>query len=201
MHRMISRLSGLVMAAFTLGWLAIGVTEAVQKPLKEQTTYPSFIAPPATLNETVLSTDLVLLGRVVGSIQRDRPHPGNHGVWIRTGHRVKVLEVFRGPSGHDLSDQEITVVQSGGDRDRGGHIERLSAHGFPQLATGKEYVLFLTNSGEDWGPAYGPDAVFERSGDRVLPFGKSQTSTRQATQSWTEFLTVLRNSGIQRGGN
>jgi hypothetical protein len=53
---------------------------------------------------------------------------------------VKVLEVFRGSY---VRDDEITVVQSGGDRDRGVHIERLSAHGFPLLETGKEYVLFL----------------------------------------------------------
>jgi hypothetical protein len=44
--------------------------ELAQKPVKEATTYPSFIGPAATLNETFLSTDLVLRGRVLGSSPR-----------------------------------------------------------------------------------------------------------------------------------
>jgi hypothetical protein len=183
-------------------WIGSASAERVQKPVKEQTIYPSFIGPPPTLNETMLSAELVVLGRVLGNSPRDKAHVENGGTWIRTGHRVKVLDVFRAPAGSDLGGHEITVVQSGGERDRGTHIERLSTHGFPLLEIGKEYVLLLARAGgEEWGSAYGPDGAFERFGDRVLPLGKSETSARQRNQDWDQFLQVLRNLGIQRGGN
>lgn len=181
-------------------WAISATNGQAAKPTKEVTTQPDFIGPPPSLNETVLSTDLILRGRVIGGAPRDTPHAGNRGTWIRTGHRVKVLEVFRAPAGTDLEGQEITVIQTGGDRDRGNHIERLTTSRFPLLQNGKEYVLFLERADvSDWGSAYGPDGVFEDANGQVRPFGTSQVAERQRSKPWTEFLKLLRNQGIGGG--
>jgi len=193
-----SLLLGVLLVVST--WTVSASNGQATKPVEQTTTHPDFIAPPSSLNETMLSTDLVLRGRVIGGAPRDKPHAGNRGTWIRTGHRVKVLEVFRAPAGIDLEDREITVMQSGGDRDRGNHIERLTTARFPLLEKGQEYVLFLERADvSDWGSAYGPDGVFENVDDRVRPFGTSQVAARQRNLQWTEFLKSLRNFGVGEG--
>lgn len=170
---------------------------AQAKPIKEQPIYVEFNGPPSSLNEAILSVEVVLRGRVVGSGPRDKAAPrGGRGMWIRTGHRVKVLEVFRAPTSLDLTDAEITVVQRGGDRDRGSYVGRTIVPGFPLLGSGNEYVLFLARADTDWTPAYGPDGVFENAGERVRPLGMSQMATRQKDLPWAEFVQLLRNFGV-----
>lgn len=180
-----------------LGLVSVKAADQGQKPVKEQTIYTEFIGPPSTLNETVLSTELIVRGRILGNAPMDKTHVGNRGTWIRTGHRVRVLEVLRAPAGVEPIN-EITVVQTGGDRDRGQHVERLTTHRFPLLHPGKEYVFFLERAENGaWGSAYGPDGVFERDGDQVRPLGVSKMAARQGDLTWTEFIQVVTNFGIQ----
>ncbi len=180
-------------------WCVAAESAHGQKPVKEHTSHPDFIAPPSSLNETVLATPLIVRGRILGSGPRDTGQVGNPGTWIRTAHRLQVIETLHSPPDAELGD-EITVVQTGGERDRGTHVERLNVNRFPLLQPGKEYVLFLEPAyGDAWGSAYGPDGVFEKVGERVAPLGTSPTSVRQRDLSWAEFLTVVRNFGIQKG--
>jgi hypothetical protein len=176
---------------------AVDVQTTNAKPIRTVTTHPDFIAPPPSLNEAMLSTDLIVRGRIIGSVPRDKTHAANRGIWIRSGHRVEVLEVFLAPAGVDVEAREITVIQTGGDRDRGDHIERLTTASFPLLENGKEYVLFLERADvSDWGSAYGPDGVFENMNGQVHPIGTSELSVRLRTRPWPEFLVLLRNLGV-----
>jgi hypothetical protein len=167
------------------------------KRVQIETIHPDFIAPPENLNETFLQTPFVIRGRVIGNDPKDKAHAENRGVWIRTAYRVEVLEIFRAPVGLSLP-REVTVIQSGGDRDRGSHIERLEVGGFPQLHSGSEYVMFLARADSDaWGSAYGPDGVFERVGTKVVPLGNSKLSLSQKGKDWEIFVRAVRNHGIQ----
>lgn len=193
------------MQRFSLHWLAavllivapVGALDQVNKPVREVRTQPDHIAPLATLNETWLATDLIVRGRVLGSGPMDK-QIGSRGALVRTAQRVKVLDVFRAPQGTDGEAGELIFLQSGGERDRPDHIQRVVREGFPLLQPGREYVLFLAKAeGGAWGSAYGPDGVFENVNGMVQPFGGAETSLRQKGLKWHEFIRVLTNFGIQ----
>jgi hypothetical protein len=182
----------LLVAVLTLAY--IGSSAQQPKPVRENALITHFRTPPPTLNEMILSADLVVVGRIVGSRPDDTERPPR----VKSLWAVKVNEVLHiGVGGAQPS--EILIEREGGDRDRGSHIDRVIQPEFPMFKPGQEYILFLRKAGDlgFWWPAYGPDSAFRLSHGRVEAVGTSEVSLSQSGQTDDEFLRTIRNFGIK----
>jgi len=169
------------------------------KPVREEKVYIEYFGPPPTLNEMVLKADAVVLGRFVGAIPRDEDFPGKPQARIRTGFRLKVIELFHAFGDHPVNSPEISVIREGGDRDRGAYVERVNPVGFPVFEIGKEYILFLRfQSALTWAPAFGPDGVFQLENGRISTTGSSKVAAGHNGKTAEEFQQTLRNYGIAK---
>ena len=92
--------------------------------------------------------------------------------------RVAVLDVLHASGNYGVTPDEITVILTGGDRDRGAYIARTLNEGFPLLELDHEYVLFLTWNAalDDWVPAFGPDSVWDITHGRVESAGHAKVT-------------------------
>jgi hypothetical protein len=158
------------------------------KPVKSEPIFTEFKAPPDSLADMIAEAELVLRGRVVDEISRDR---GN--ALTRTAYRVKVLDVLRISPDREPADT-IEVVRSGGVRDRGSYVEHSHQVGFPAFENGREYLLFLVwnKALNSWVPAYGPDGAFDLTSGVADTAGNSKVALTLKGKKAADVLDIVR---------
>lgn len=163
------------------------------KPVSLEPIYTYFKAPPATLSEMIAEAELVVQGRVVGHRPKDNADLGA----TRTAHRVEVLEIVRDSPLHPVTTDEIEVVRTGGERDRGHYIEKSYQVGFPQFDNGRQYLLFLVwnKALNSWVPAYGPDSAVDLTSGVADSSGKSAAVQKLKGKAAAEVLDIVRRGG------
>jgi hypothetical protein len=169
-----------------------------QKEIRTDIINSYFKAPPDTLREMILQADLVVRGRLIGASPRDEAvKGGNRGTVTRTAYRLKIDEVLHTKDSKIIDASTIDIVRSGGDRDRGSHIQRSQQAGFPPFETGTDYLLFLVwnESLSAWVPPYGPDSAFDLRKGVVDSPGKAAVTNGLKGLPATDFLDRVRRFG------
>ena len=161
-----------------------------QKPITVEYANTYFKAPPPSLDGMIADADLVVVGRLVGGDGRYEPD----GIHVLTSHRVKVTEVIHIKSGLTPPGEELMFVRNGGDIDEGTRVKRVVEDGFPALANGHQYVLFLfwNRALGAWKPAFGPDSVLDVTSGKVLSPGQSKITDELRGKDATELMDSLR---------
>jgi hypothetical protein len=89
-----------------------------------------------------------------------------------------VFEVYKPSSQVKSAGSTIRVRRTGGDRDRGQHIERTVEDGFPPFQVGEQYTLFLrehvANGDIFYSALVGPDGAFKVNGNLLETHGKRE---------------------------
>jgi hypothetical protein len=152
--------------------LASPVFVIAQKPVREGATSTLYKQPPSTLVGLYAASDAVLVVRVSGQEGKDSLQGGQR---VLTEITAAIVEVVKpspqvGPAG-----TSIQFRVSGGEVDRGDHIERVIDHGQPKLVAGHDYLVALTWDRTEGAffPAFGPGAIFEVTGGTVTPQRKT----------------------------
>ena len=174
------------LTALVVGLLSLGATPP-QKPVVEK---PFQLPNPSRLETTDKmwgQSAIVIEGVVTSSRTVVTPPlvPNDRFPLIQTAHDIQVLEVFKADARVTQPGQRITVRQTGGDLDKGTHIERLVPEGTPIYTQGARYILFLqfhdlpdhpfySNSG------FGPDGVYKVINGRIETPSTRDMATRNA---------------------
>lgn len=114
---------------------------------------------------------------------------------MRTAYSLKVNEVFRDTAGATLSDKRLEVIQIGGERDRGDHIESVTDPTFQRLRAHERFVFFLKPSpaGNGMSVMATADSAFALTNVATVDArGRSRLALQVERYTHEEFLTVLR---------
>jgi hypothetical protein len=183
-----------VVVALTGVGISVAAHNLTQKKRTETTyIYTYFKTPPPTLKEMVLSADAVVTGRIVGAKPETRSLREVRGPRPLTLYRLKVDEVLQAFGGRPVAD-ELTIIRDGGERDRGGYVERIEQDGFSQFKMGNTYVLFLQwdDTDQGWRVAWGPHGAFAITAGRIESLGNAAISKAQNGLLANEFIGRLR---------
>jgi hypothetical protein len=172
-----------------------------KKPIIVQHISPAHSAPDVggSLQDMVLATDLVVVGRVRRSEYRVFYPLAGYSGDVFTIHTFRVEEVLHVKGGGAV-EQEIPIGQRGGFREHPGHIEHVVDADFPALGSGRRYVMFLTWSPfhSAWLPTWSPNGVFDVAGQSVDPVGKARPIEVYRGRQVKDFLDALRAVGHSR---
>ena len=95
---------------------------------------------------------------------------------IQTQFTIRAIEVFKADARIRTSGDRFLIRKSGGDVDRGTHIERIELDDFPIYRIGERYVLFLRQHIPHEQPIfYSPESI---SGEGVFLMGESSIQPR-----------------------
>ena len=195
---------GIAIASLT-GSAYLIVQEKPPKPVKERTThFDGGRAVPDTFEGLWSISSLIVDATISGSRPADTvltsPSDGAETVTVQTAYRLKITEIFKDSLDATKGGAPIEVLQVGGDRDRGDHIESVSDPTAPKLRVGERYLFFLERArgagaakGTFRMATGGPDSVAVLADDETVQnHGKSKVSEELGRYSRVELLHRLR---------
>jgi hypothetical protein len=187
-----------LLIALVLGLLSLGATPP-QKPVVEKPFHLPNRSTVETTDKMWEQSAIVIEGVVTSSRTVVTPPiaPNDRFPLIQTAHDIQVLEVFKADARVTQPGQRITVRQTGGDLDKGTHIERLVPDGIPIYTQGARYILFLQFHDLPASPFYsngpfGPDGVYKVTNGRIETPSTREMATRNARKSVDAFRGELR---------
>ena len=186
--------AALVVLATTLP--SAGCSSESKKPIVMDWMTVDYTSRPATLDETVRSTDAIIVGRAQFS-RTDH----NESRTLRTVYAVTIADLIRSHPAL-TGKRRIEVYQIGGDIDEGNRIKRQVQRGFPPLVPGQDLVLFL-----NWNPQLGafeviwPESVYVLGSDgTVHAYGEPlRLAKAQDGRRANEFIDNLKRSVTAQG--
>ncbi len=135
-----------ILAGFAFLFLSCA---AIAGEKEVRTRHVTFIAP-ESFDSLWSESDAVIHVKVLGgrAVGRKIPQLERPSTAVHTDHRVRVLEVFRGPVELEtLGEKDLTVIQVAGEIETIDQIIRIADE--VPLSRGSEYVLFLK-----WHPTF-----------------------------------------------
>jgi hypothetical protein len=137
---------------------------AIIKPIHENIVEFEHAPPPPTLAAMYQDVDALLSVRVESAVARDRLL--STGTRLVTEYQYRVLEVFKPHA--NISDN-VTVLGTTAEKDRGAYIERQRDPAFPTLNGGERYILLLQRGRVDdaWWVLYGPYGAWNIEGNSI----------------------------------
>ena len=179
--------------------VAICVMSATAQTITRRVVVPDHVELSADLSTLLNYADAIVVGQVVTHTQEagrigDQPHP-----IIR--HKVRVLEVVKGPQGL-IPGAIIDVVQPGGTARLGDVEVTISDTEFPVFSIESKYIFILRSSWAAFASYAGPATVLPIVGDDrfILPRAAAHIDDLRSHRSdtVTALLSFLRGK-TQRG--
>jgi hypothetical protein len=170
--------------------LATVAVFAQNKPRVASETIVDYLPPPASLDESVLLTDAI----VVGSIRDVQTYqPPINGAGLRLLYTVQVADILR--SHRNLTLPDLQVYRFGGDIDQGDHVTMKVERDFPRFGVGHRYVMFLSWNRvlNGFEPKFGPNGIFELMPDGTVDTpGKSSAARSQKGKSAAALIVDIK---------
>jgi hypothetical protein len=192
-----------VSACLLVGVVLCSVVSAQTKP-KQIDTMPVYIdyAPtPATLEELVQATKVVVFARVENTGRLEPRYGPENQRHLETEYELRLLDVLKTDDQNLVAGESLVVRRTGGELDEGDRVRRSIDPAFPLFRKGEEYILFLEKPANDstYMVAYGPNGAFEVTADgTVRPRGRSLMAASQNHRSKDDVLDGIRRSSNRK---
>lgn len=174
-----------------------------QKPVKTREMHGDGGPGPAQSLDALWTMSPLIVDAVIKSVRpadqlmRVPGRPSSEDqIWVQTAYQLEINEVFRDSLGLLKASRPIEVLQTGGDRDRGDHVDSVIDPTFTRFRRGERYVLFLKPLRGAEGllvAAAGAHSTFLLADDAtVIPRGEDKVSLELGRHSREDFLNRLR---------
>lgn len=183
---MTKSIGSFLLAAF----LAVPLAGHAQKPVQEGVVSTLYMEPPDTLGGLYAASQSVVVIRVAGErgVEGATPHQ------IVTEVTGTIVEVVKTNSQVGPAGSIVMFRVSGGEINRGDHIERLVAPGQPRLVPGQDYLVALSwnDNEKSFFLSYGPGSIFEVSAGVVTPQRNTALAAKVKGLGLRQFISQMK---------